>query len=198
MKLYLLSYVAVAAILLTSCNSQENPSRSVADIDRVNPSVNERGNPAVKVVTLDKKFKVVVGQTIYVPSYSYIYHDDRKQTYNLTATLSIRNTDLTQPIVVTSVRYNDSSGKLVRQYLDRPTQLAALASTNFVVDSTDNSGGIGANFIVEWVAQTEVSCPVIEAILVSSSFQQGISWVSPGKVIKSQNNRPTETSLSCF
>ena len=153
MKLYLLFYATVAVIVLTSCTSAENQSQSVADIDRVNPSV--------KVVTLDKNFKEVMGQTIYVPIYSYIYHDDRKQTYNLTATLSIRNTDQTLPIVVTSVRYNDSSGKLVRQYLERPTQLSALASTNFVIDSTDVSGGIGANFIVEWVVQTEVSLPIV-------------------------------------
>ena len=79
-KLYLLSYIAVAAIVLTSCISQSNPSQSVANIDRVNPSVT--------VVTLDKSFNVVMGQTIYLPIYSYIYHDDRKQTYNLTATLS--------------------------------------------------------------------------------------------------------------
>jgi hypothetical protein len=189
-KLYLLSYTAVAVIVLTSCTSQENPSQSAADIDRVNPSV--------KVVTLDKNFKVVMGQTIYVPIYSYIYHDDRKKTYNLTGTLSIRNTDLNQPIVVTSVRYNNSAGNLVRKYLERSTQLAALASTNFVIDSTDTSGGLGANFIVEWVAQTEVSEPVIEAIMIGSSFQQGISWISPGKVIKSQNNRSPETSLSGF
>ena len=59
-------------------------------------------------------------------------------------------------------------------------------------------GGLGANFIVEWVAQTEVSEPVIEAIMIGSSFQQGISWISPGKVIKNQNNRSPETSLSGF
>ena len=189
-KLYLRSYAAVAVIVLTSCSSQENPSQSVAEIDRVNPSV--------KVVTLDKNFKTVMGQTIYVPAYSYIYHYDRKQTYNLTATLSIRNTDLTKPIIITSVRYNNSAGNLVRKYLECPTQLAALASTNFVVDSSDNSGGLGANFIVEWVAQTEVTQPIIETIMIGSSLQQGISWISPGKVIKSQNNRFPETSLSGF
>lgn len=181
MKLYSLFYAAVAVIVLTSCTSRENPSQPQTDIDQVNPSI--------KVVTLDKNFKLAMGQTIYVPIYSYIYHDDRKQTYNLTATLSIRNTDLTNPIIITSVRYNDSAGKLVRQYLERPIQIAALASTNFVIDSSDNSGGLGANFIVEWVAQTEVSSPVVEAVMISSSFQQGISWLSPGKVIKSQNNR---------
>ena len=91
------------------------------------------------------------------------------------------------------MRSNDSFSKLVRQYLKRPTQIAALASTNFVIDSTDTSGGIGANFIVEWVAQTEVSLPIVEAILIGSGYHQGISWVSPGKVIKSQNNRSSDS-----
>lgn len=188
MKLYLLFLTTIAAIVLTSCTSQDKPSESIPDVDRANPSL--------KAVTLDKSFKAVMGQTIYVPIYSYIYHYDRKETYNLTATLSIRNTDLTSPIVVTSVRYNNSAGLLVRKYLERPIQVAALASTHFVVDSSDTSGGLGANFIVEWVAQTEVSSPIVEAIMVGSSFQQGISWISPGKAIKSQNNRSSETSLS--
>ena len=51
---------------------------------------------------------------------------------------------------------------------------------------------------MEWVAQTEVSSPIVEAILIGSGYQQGISWVSPGKVIKSQNNRSPETSRSGF
>jgi hypothetical protein len=177
MKLYRLFYWAVAVIILTSCTSRENQSQPQADRDRVNESQ--------KVITLDENFKIVMGQTIYVPIYSYIYHGDNRQVYNLTATLSIRNTDLTNPIVVTSVRYNDSAGKLVRQYLDRPIQLSALASTNFVIDGSDTSGGLGASFIVEWVAQTEVSEPVVEAVLISSAFHQGISWISPGRAIES-------------
>lgn len=186
MKLYLYLYSAIAAIVLVACTSPEKPQQQQADIDRANQSV--------KVVTLDKNFKILMGQTIYVPIYSYIYHDDRKQTYNLTATLSIRNTDLTNPIVITAVRYNDSAGLLVRRYLERPIQLAALASTDFVIDGSDTRGGLGANFIVEWVAQTEVSSPVVEAVLIGSAFQQGISWISPGKVIKSQNNRQPSSS----
>lgn len=184
MKLYLIVY-AVVVVVLTSCSSQKNPSQSQADIERVNPSI--------KVINLNK-IKIVMGQTIYVPVYSYIYHDDRSKIYNLTTTLSIRNSDLTNPIIITSVRYNNTSGLLVRQYLERPIQIAALASTNYVIDSSDTSGGLGANFIVEWVAQTEVSLPVVEAVMIGSSFQQGISWISPGKVIKSQNNHQPRSS----
>lgn len=148
-----------------------------------------RANPPRQVITLDKNFKAVMGQTIYIPVYSYIYYGDDRQLHNLTATLSIRNTDLKSPIVITSVRYNNAAGKLVKQYLDRPIQLSALASTDFVIDRSDTSGGLGANFIVEWIAEKEVSEPVTEAILISTAFQQGISFVSPGRVIGNQPNR---------
>lgn len=181
MKLYRnrLFYLGFALILLTSCNSGENQSQLPTNRDEANSSQQE--------ITLDKNFTIVMGQTIYVPIYSYIYHDNNRQVYDLTATLSIRNTDLTSPIVVTSVRYNDSGGKLVRYYLDRPIQLSALASTDFVIDRSDTNGDLGCNFIVEWVARTEVSEPIVEAVLIGSSFQQGISWISPGKVIKSRS-----------
>lgn len=187
MKRYSIFYSASAVIVLTSCTSPEIPSQSKADTNAANQSQ--------KVVTLDENFKTVMGQTIYVPIYSHIYHGDEKRIFNLAATLSIRNTDLTNPIIMTSVRYYDSNGKLVKQYLERPIQLAALASTDFVVDRTDTSGGSGANFIVEWVAQTKVSQPIVEAVMIGTDFQQGISWISSGKVIKSQNNDKRSSSV---
>ncbi|NMG22610.1 DUF3124 domain-containing protein [Brasilonema bromeliae] len=187
MKLYPLFYSAIALIVLTSCTSPEIPPQSQADTKGENQSQ--------KVVNLDENFKTVMGQTIYVPVYSHIYHGDQKKIFNLAATLSIRNTDLTKPIIITSVRYYDSNGKLLKQYLERPIQLAALASTDFVVDRTDTSGGVGANFIVEWVAQTKVFQPVVEAVMIGTDFQQGISWISPGKVIKSQSNNKGSSSV---
>lgn len=187
MKLYPLFYSAIAVIVLTSCTSPEIPPQPPANTNQVSQSQ--------KVVTLDENFKIVMGQTIYVPVYSQIYHGDGKRIFNLAATLSIRNTDLTNPIIINSVRYYDSNGKLVKQYLERPIQLATLASTDFVIDRTDNSGGLGANFIVEWVAQTEVSEPVIEAVIIGTDFQQGISFISPGRVIKSQNNHKRSSSV---
>ncbi|NJM88841.1 MAG: DUF3124 domain-containing protein [Hydrococcus sp. RU_2_2] len=185
MKLYRFFYWAVAVIVLTSCTSRENQSHSQAD----------RTKQSQKLVTLDKNFKMVMGQTIYVPVYSHIYHQDKKQTFDLAATLSIRNIDLGNPIVITSVRYYDSDGKLVKKYIEHPIEIAALASVDFVVDTNDTSGGSGAKFIVEWVAQTEVSEPAIEAIMIGSSFQQGISFISPGRVIKSSNDRKPSASV---
>ncbi len=186
MKLYRHFYLVIAFIFLTSCTSSESPPKSQSDNNQVNPSQ--------KVVTLDKNFQIAMGQTIYVPIYSHIYHGDQQKILDLSATLSIRNTDLNKPIIITSVRYYDSNGKLVKQYLEQPIQLDALGSTDFFIDRTDTSGGLGANFIVEWVAQTEVSEPIAEAVMIATEFQQGVSFVSPGKVIKSQKNNKSSPS----
>lgn len=187
MKLYSLFNLVIALIILASCTSANIPPQPKTDINQANQSQ--------KVVSLHENFKTVMGQTIYVPIYSQIYYEDGKRTFPLAVTLSIRNTDLTKPIVVTSVRYHNSNGKLVKKYLEQPIQLAALASTDFFVDRTDTSGGLGANFIVEWVAQTEVFEPVIEAVMIGSDFQQGISFISPGKIIKTHNNRQRLSSV---
>ncbi|WP_414756697.1 DUF3124 domain-containing protein [Anabaena sp. CCY 9910] len=175
--------LAIILMLLVSCESTKTTPKS--------STKNTLATPSQKVVTLEKNFQIAMGQTIYVPVYSHIYHYNRQEVFNLAATLSIRNTDLSKPIIITSVRYYDSNGKLVKQYLERPIQVDALASTDFFINKSDTSGGLGANFIVEWIAATAVSEPIVEAIMIGTDFQQGISFTSPGKVIKSQN-KPVE------
>lgn len=169
-------YSVIAATVLASCTSSEIPPKSQSAPSRL------------KVVTVDEKTKIVMGQNIYVPVYSHIYYENQEKVFNLTVTLSIRNTDLNKPMIITSVRYYDSNGKVVKQFLARPVQLGAMASTDFVVARTDTSGGSGANFIVEWIAETEIFEPVVEAVMIGTESNRGISFISPGKVIKSQRS----------
>ena len=131
----------------------------------------------------------LVGQTIYVPVYSHIYTQDKSRVINLSATLSVRNTDAQNPIRVASVRYYGTNGELVKDYLNEAVRLAPMASTDYVVEADDTSGGAGANFIVEWSAGVEVTEPVVEAIMISTAQQQGISFVSAGRVIKDRTPR---------
>jgi hypothetical protein len=133
--------------------------------------------------------KLITGQTIYVPIYSHIYVRDKSRVINLAATLSIRNTDSQNPIHITSARYYDTHGALVRDYVNGPIRLAPMASTDFVVAQDDTSGGVGANFIVEWGAGAEVTPPVVEAVMISTASQQGISFVSAGRVLKDHGPR---------
>jgi hypothetical protein len=166
---------AIAAIVLTSCSIQTASSGQ--------PSSSEHKTP-LRVVALDPT-KVVMGQTLYVPVYSHIYYSNSKEhVMNLSATLSVRNTDLTHSIIITSVRYYDTDGQLIRKDVESPVELKPLASTNFFIAANDASGGSGANFIVEWVAEKTVYEPVVEVVMISTSSQQGISFVSPAKVLK--------------
>ncbi|MCA9981248.1 MAG: DUF3124 domain-containing protein, partial [Anaerolineales bacterium] len=102
---------------------------------------------------------------------------------DLAVTLTIHNTDLEHAIVLTSVRYYDTQGQLLREYLVEPRELGPLASTEFFVDANEQSGGLGTNFIVEWVAEQPVFEPIVEAIMLNTSSTQGISLTSQGRVI---------------
>jgi len=128
-------------------------------------------------------------QTIYVPLYSHIYADERyrDKPFNLTATLSIRNTDPENGLVLQNVDYYDSAGKLLEKYLDKPVTIAPLASTRFIVQESESKGGSGAKFIVIWTAAKPVVEPIIESVMIGTKLQQGISFLSRGKVIAGES-----------
>ncbi len=162
-------------LVLTSCESRQ-AERPVAS--QPTPATT---TPAISA---EEEGKQLLGQTIYVPIYSHIYIRDKSRMINLAATLSIRNTDAQNPIRINSARYYDTHGALIREYVNQPVRLAPMSSTDFVVAEDDTSGGAGANFIVEWSAGLEVTAPVVEAVMISTASQQGISFVSAGRVIK--------------
>ena len=123
------------------------------------------------------------GQSVYVPVYSHIYHGDRDKQFDLTATLSIRNTDPKQEITIISVDYYDSQGNLLKNYVEQPIKLKNLASIRYVIKSNDKTGGSGAKFIVRWESKDFVNPPIIEAIMISTQSTQGISFTSRGQAI---------------
>jgi hypothetical protein len=123
------------------------------------------------------------GQTVYVPIYSHIYSGLKGRPFNLAATLSIRNTDPKHPISLVSVKFYDSEGKLVKAYLDKPTELKAMASTRYILTEADTAGGSGANFLVKWTSKIKVNSPLIEGVMIGTRSGQGISFVSRGQVI---------------
>jgi hypothetical protein len=140
-------------------------------------------NPNVIEISPDQLPPIAVGQVVYVPVYSEIYDLGPNRPFQLTATLSLRNTDPASAVFIETVDYYDSSGALVTAYLSQPLELGPLASTAIVVESSNTLGGAGANFLVTWRAATLVSPPVIEAVMISTASQQGVSFVSPGRVI---------------
>ena len=125
-------------------------------------------------------------QSVYVPAYSDIFFDDSRRTLDLAITLAIHNTDAIHPITIKSIRYYDTGGTLVAENLDAPLSLAPWATTNVVIERDDTSGGIGANFIVDWEADAAVSTPRIESIIVSTAGSHGVAFTGSGQGISQE------------
>jgi hypothetical protein len=126
------------------------------------------------------------GQLVYVPVYSHVYHGDYERKIFLTGILSIRNTDPAQAITLVRADYYDSDGKLIRNYLSQPITLKPMASTRFIVKESDTHGGSGANFLVQWQAETEVNEPIMEGVMIGTAGQLGISFTSRGKAVRNK------------
>lgn len=126
-----------------------------------------------------------MGQIIYVPAYSTIFFGDKERKFDLTTTLSIRNTDMVQGITLNKIDYIGENGKLLRSYLEKPTTIGPLAVKFIVVKESDRIGGAEASFLVEWrTAKPIGNAPLIETVMIGAQSQQGISFTSRGIVIK--------------
>jgi len=134
-------------------------------------------------VQAGNKIKSSKGQTVYVPAYSHIYIGNKGTPYLLTITLSIRNIDLTRSITITEVGYYETQGKFLKNFITEPVELTPLASTRYIINQNDKIGGSGANFIVKWKSKETSNPPIIEAVMIGTQSQQGISFTSRGEPI---------------
>jgi len=141
----------------------------------------------IQPIAVTGDLDVSIGQLVYVPAYSQIhsvYSITKDGRINLAVTLSIRNTDMDNVIIIKSVTYYGEDGTLLKEYVENPFRLSRMASVSFNISKEDIKGGIGANFIVEWGAEQSVTEPYIQAIMIGSHSNQGFSWQNPGYVIK--------------
>lgn len=136
---------------------------------------------AVKNAGMDS---MIISETVYVPVYSHIYYDHGRP-YPLETTLSIRNTDLENPIFIRSVQYFDTLGNRVKKNVDRLIRLGPLGTLEFLVETRDSSGGSGANFIVEWSSQIQTERPIIETVMVGTVGASGICFSRSGRTLAS-------------
>jgi hypothetical protein len=123
------------------------------------------------------------GQTIYIPAYSAVTIVNHSQLYQLAITLTVRNTDAKQPIVVTSIRYHHQDGRFIRDLVSGPMRVAPLAALESFVPESDTSGGTAVSFLVEWIGDPSVSPPLVESVMVGTAGTQGVSFTCPGRVV---------------
>lgn len=125
----------------------------------------------------------VSGQVLYVPVYSHIFSRTAQSEFDLTTTLSVRNTDRENALTLVTADYYDSEGALVRAYIEEPQALGPLVSVAFVVEERDTAGGAGANFIVEWQADAPVTPPVVEAVMISTTSNAVLEFQERGDAL---------------
>lgn len=154
--------------------------------DPIHSTVAERLQPAASVSS-----EAATSGTIYIPVYSTLYLGvaNRASAVDLGATLSVRNVSAVHPITLDWVRYYDSVGKQVRDYLDKASTLPPMGSVEFVIQRSDTVGGPGANFLVHWHAAATVDEPLIEAIMVGQAGNAGVSFSSRGRTLTSSAER---------
>lgn len=124
------------------------------------------------------------GQVIYIPAYSHVYFGNSEREFNLSCTLMFHNVNPDVAITLDQVRYYDSQGELVREYLNSPRTIKPMQTVWFIVRESDRSGGAGANFTVRWHADSRVIPPISETVNIGTAFGQGISFVKDGVVIE--------------
>ncbi len=137
----------------------------------------------VQPAKLPLRFKPAISEKIYVPLYSHIYQDDNVRTALLAGTLSIRNTDSETGLILKSVAYFNTQGKLLQELCKEPVVLRPMATAEIVVPLNNSDGGSGANFTVEWMAAKPVSEPIVESVMISNGSARDISFVSRGVVV---------------
>lgn len=170
MKIHILTILLMT--FMVSCQNKE-------------PFSNKKANYPSHTYTYAKLDTTTLNykEMVYVPVYSDIYQQDGTRRFLLTATVSIRNISMEDSIYVLNAFYNDSYGKLLRNFTSTPILMKPLESIEFVIEDSEDKGGAGASFIVEWGKRGTEGKVLIQSVMIGTAGQQGISFTSNGEVI---------------
>ena len=155
--------------------------------EKFDPNVDQSGKDELKALEVDKvinKADQKYNDVMYVPIYSDIYFDHQYQKVLLAATLSIRNTSYKDSLYISKIDYFETGGDLVRSYIDRPINLPPMATVNYVIEKDDDTGGPGANFIVELSSASKDIRPLIQAVMVGETGNKGFAFSTEAYSLK--------------
>jgi hypothetical protein len=153
---------------------------AVASCGIPNPNINKKGEDIIQShLAFTDKSEQNYFDTVYIPIYSDIYSESRLKSTLLTATLSIRSTSLRDTTFINKIDYYNTKGDLVKSFIDRTLVLAPMQSIDYVIDRDDNTGGVGANFLVMWGAKRHTN-PIFQAVMIGRSGQHGLSFMTSG------------------
>jgi len=123
------------------------------------------------------------GGKSYLSIYSQIFSLTEHKTHNLTVMVSLRNMSDTDTIYMDTAQYYDTHGVSIHDYFKNTIYLAPLETLEIVIDEMDTAGGTGGNFIFEWKIPQTSPEPLFEAVMSSTTSQQGLSFITEAKRI---------------
>ncbi|WP_420580379.1 DUF3124 domain-containing protein [Reichenbachiella sp.] len=162
---------SVLALIIWSCRELE-PEHGPGSVDW-----SER---TVKAQVVDS---LMSGQT-YLSVYSQIYSSKEKRTHDLTATISVRNTNSLDSVYIEKVEYYNTAGELIKTFIEQSVFISPMETIEIVLSEDNLKGGTGANFLFYWKKKKRTPEPYFEAVMISTSGQQGISFTTQGRRIK--------------
>ena len=132
-----------------------------------------------------------LGQELYLPIYSHIWHGDVNKKGQPAKTLvsvsvSVRNTDPMLPIRVLSAQYFDTDGKRLREYVPTPKVIGPFGTLELFVPRSDDAGGSGANFLIVWKADKPASPPIVEGFHADLSMARSIAFTSSARALPTE------------
>lgn len=116
----------------------------------------------------------------YLSVYSEIYQVTENRTYHLTVTVSMRNISSTDTVYILNAMHYNTKGDLIHTYFDKPIFIAPLETVEIVINEGDKEGGTGGNFIFDWASPSPAIEPHFEAVMISTTGQQGLSFTTQG------------------
>lgn len=130
--------------------------------------------------------KIYYREKVYLPVYADVYHIDQSRLFPLTATISLRNTSISDSVYIYQLKYYNTKGKILKEFMntDMMLPLGPLETYDLVINNKQFQGGTGANFIVEWGRTNGKAELLVQAVMVSTSGQQGLSFITEGHVIE--------------
>lgn len=158
------------AIGFTSC---ENPIT-------IREGLPHDNNWSERYVQLNIPDSLLLKGSTYLPIYSEIYQRNQNFTFDLTATVSIRNISIEDTIYIFKADYYNTHGELIHEYLDKPVFVMPMETIEIVVDEDDKKGGTGGNFVFDWASKKNSLIPFFEAVMISTTGQQGLSFTTKG------------------
>jgi hypothetical protein len=124
----------------------------------------------------------VSGRT-YAPAYSSVMAGGGTTRIDFSVTLSVHNGSAKGPLVIERIDYHDAAGRLVETMFDRSVAIRPYGTIQLTIPQSDTRGGLGADFVVDWIAPDRTD-PIVETVMMSSHGSQSYALVSPGRRVE--------------